>query len=109
MRTLARFPDGTPRVEDFDGPLVIRYTNTSNNKSAVRDATGRARLYHLGDGTVIWQINGGVAIPVRTTNVGFPPGDYIMHGDFVLVIHADHNKELPVQRGVTENMCQTLA
>jgi hypothetical protein len=109
MRTLARFPDGTPRVQDFDGPLVIRFTNTSNHKSAVRDATGRVRAYYLGEGTVIWQIHGGAAIPVRATNVGFPPGDYIVHGDYVLVIRPDRTKELPVQRGTTENMCTTLA
>jgi len=109
MRTLASFPNGLPQVQDFEGPLVIRFTNTSNGRSAVRDATGRVRAYYLPDGTKIWQIHGGAAIPVRATNIGFPPGDYIVHGDYVLIIHPDHTKELPVRRGTTENMCTTLA
>src|SRR5262245_27025190 len=44
MRTPATYPDGSPRVQDFKGLLVIRYTNTSNHKTIVRDATGTARV-----------------------------------------------------------------
>ena len=40
MRTPATYPDGSPKVQDFKGVLVIRYTNTSNHRSVVRDATG---------------------------------------------------------------------
>src|SRR5690349_5236059 len=53
MRTPATYPDGSPKVEDFEGVLVIRYTNTSNHKSVVRDATGSIRVYYLEDGTRI--------------------------------------------------------
>jgi hypothetical protein len=109
MRTLATFPDGNPRVQDFAGRLVIRFTNTSNGRTAVRDATGRVRAYYLPDGSKIWQIHGNAAIPVRQTSTAFPPGDYLVHGDFVLVIRADHMKELPVQLGTIEDICRTLA
>src|SRR5687768_1618520 len=51
MRTPAKYPDGSPKVQDFEGVLVIRYTNTSNHKSVVRDATGSIRVYYLPDGT----------------------------------------------------------
>jgi hypothetical protein len=108
MRTLATFPDGSPRVQDFAGRLVIRFTNVGTGRSVVRDASGSVRAYTLPDGTLIWQIHGNAAIPVRQTNVGFPPGDYIVRGDFVLIIHPDHQKELPVQLGTRENICQTI-
>lgn len=109
MRTLASFPDGTPRVQDFEGVLVIRYTNTANHRTVVRDATGSIRLYYQADGSKIWQFHGDNALPVKATNTGFPGGDYILRGDFVVVDSADHVREVPVQLGTMENLCHTLA
>jgi hypothetical protein len=109
MRTLATFPDGSPRVQDFEGVLVIRYTNTSNHRTVVRDATGSIRLYSLPDGTKIWQLHGHNAVPVRAANTGFPGGDYIVRGDFVMVDNPNHVREIPVQLGTMENLCETLA
>ncbi|GAA3283162.1 hypothetical protein Dvina_48365 [Dactylosporangium vinaceum] len=109
MRTLATHPDGTPKVQDFEGVLVIRYTNTSNHKSVVRDATGSIRLISLEDGTRIQQLHGHNALPVKASNTGFPGGDYITHGDFVVIDHPDHVREVPVQLGTMENLCVTLA
>ena len=109
MRTPATYPDGSPKVQDFKGVLVIRYTNTSNNKSVVRDATGSIRVYSLPDGTRISQLHGHNALPIRATNVGFPGGDYITSGDFVVIRHPDGNREVPVRLGKMENLCETLA
>ena len=109
MRTPATYPDGSPKVQDFKGVLVIRYTNTSNNRSVVRDATGTIRVYSLPDGTRISQLHGNNALPIRASNVGFPGGDYITHGDFVVIRHPDGNREVPVRLGTMENLCETLA
>jgi hypothetical protein len=109
MRTPATYPDGSPKVQDFKGVLVIRYTNTSNNRSVVRDATGSIRVYSLPDGTRISQLHGNNALPIRAANVGFPGGDYITHGDFVVIRHPDGNREVPVRLGTMENLCETLA
>ncbi|WP_433210499.1 hypothetical protein ACQP00_48040 [Dactylosporangium sp. CS-047395] len=109
MRTPATYPDGSPKVQDFEGVLVIRYTNTSNHKSVVRDATGSIRVYYLADGTKIQQLHGHNALPVKASNVGFPGGDYVLNGDFVVIDHPDHNREVPVQLGTKENLCVTLA
>jgi hypothetical protein len=109
MRTPATYPDGSPKVQDFAGVLVIRYTNTSNHKSVVRDATGTIRVYYLEDGTRILQLHGHNALPIKAANVGFPGGDYITHGDFVVIRHPDGNREVPVKLGTMENLCLTLA
>lgn len=109
MRTPATYPDGSPKVQDFAGVLVIRYTNTSNHRSVVRDATGTIRVYYLPDGTRISQLHGHNALPIRASNVGFPGGDYITHGDFVVIRHPDGNREVPVRLGTMENLCETLA
>jgi hypothetical protein len=109
MRTPATYPDGSPKVQDFAGVLVIRYTNTSNHRTVIRDATGTIRVYYLPDGTRISQLHGHNAVPIRASNVGFPGGDYITHGDFVVIRHPDGNREIPVQLGTMENLCETLA
>ncbi|WP_426507736.1 hypothetical protein ACPPVO_55695 [Dactylosporangium sp. McL0621] len=109
MRTPATYPDGSPKVQDFEGVLVIRYTNTSNHKTVVRDATGTIRVYYLADGTRILQLHGHNALPIKAANVGFPGGDYITHGDFVVIRHPDGNREVPVRLGTSENLCDTLA
>jgi hypothetical protein len=109
MRTPATYPDGSPKVQDFAGVLVIRYTNTSNHRTVVRDATGTIRVYYLPDGTRISQLHGHNALPIRASNVGFPGGDYITHGDFVVIRHPDGNREVPVRLGTMENLCETLA
>jgi hypothetical protein len=109
MRTPATYPDGSPKVQDFAGVLVIRYTNTSNQKTVIRDATGTIRVYSLPDGTRISQLHGHNAVPIRASNVGFPGGDYITHGDFVVIRHPDGNREIPVRLGTMENLCETLA
>jgi len=109
MRTPATYPDGSPQVQDFAGVLVIRYTNTSNHKTVIRDATGTIRVYHLPDGTRISQLHGHNALPIRASNVGFPGGDYITHGDFVVIRHPDGSREVPVRLGTMENLCETLA
>jgi hypothetical protein len=96
-------------VQDFEGVLVIRYTNTGNHRTVVRDATGSIRLYLQADGSKIWQFHGHNALPVRATNTGFPGGDYIIRGDFVVVDSPAHVREIPVQLGTMENLCETLA
>jgi hypothetical protein len=109
MRTVATFPDGSPRVQDFAGVLVIRFTNTSNNRSIVRDASGTIRVYRLPDGTRIQQFHGNNALPVKAGNTGFPGGDYITRGDFVVIDRPGGVREVPVQLGTMENLCKTLA
>ena len=49
-RTLASYPEGSPKVQEFRGPLVVRYTNTSTNESVVRDLSGYAWFRYRADG-----------------------------------------------------------
>jgi hypothetical protein len=49
-RTLASYPDGSPKVQEFRGPLVVRYTNTSTNESVVRDLSGYGWFHYGEDG-----------------------------------------------------------
>ena len=78
-------PDGSPKVQDFEGVLVIRYTNTSNHRSVVRDATGSIRLYRLPDGTRISQLHGHNALPVGRPTWASRAATTSPSGDFVVI------------------------
>ena len=108
IRTVAAFPDGTPRIQEFRGPLVIRFTNTSNGRSAVRDVSGYGRLRTLADGGSVWFFDGGASIGVPIGNTAFPAGSYIVHGRFRLTIAPDGTRDLPHLHAHVENLCDTL-
>jgi hypothetical protein len=109
QRVAARFPDGSPRVEEFVGALGIRFTNTATGRSAVRDASGGLRLTHHPDGSDEAEFFGNGATAIKTTNPSYPAGDYVVSGYFVLSVHPDRSREFTVRQGTIENMCQTLS
>jgi hypothetical protein len=108
-RTLAAFPDGSPRIQEFRGPLVIRFTNTGNGKSAVRDVSGYARVRHLEKGGSIWYFDGGLSVRVYIGNRGYPAGWYILQGTGWLTIAPDNTRDFPHLHADVENLCETLA
>lgn len=49
-RTLASYPDGSPKVQEFRGPPVVRHTNTSTSESVVRDLSSYGWFRYGADG-----------------------------------------------------------
>jgi hypothetical protein len=109
VRTDATFPDGSPRIQEFRGPLVIRFTNTSNGESAVRDVSGYGRLESKENGGSAWYFDGGAAIGVPIGNTAYPSGEYIVHGRFRYTVAPDGTRDFPHLHADVENLCQTLA
>jgi hypothetical protein len=109
VRTVATFPDGTPRIQEFRGPLVIRFTNTGNGASAVRDVSGYGRLRKKKDGGSVWYFDGGASVGIPIGNKAYPAGSYILHGRFRLTIAPDGTRDLPHLHADVENLCATLA
>jgi hypothetical protein len=106
-RVLETFPDGSPRVQEFQGALGVVFTNVETGESARRDGSGTLRATRDGDGGTefVFQGNGIAGILA-----GSPaPGVYVVSGHNVLVAHPDGSREFTVVRGTLENMCQTLA
>jgi hypothetical protein len=106
-RVLETFPDGSPRVQEFQGALGVVYTNVDTGESARRDGSGTLRATHDGNGTTEFVFQGNGIAPIFT---GSPsPGIYVVSGYHVLVAHPDGTREFTVVRGTLENMCQNLA
>jgi hypothetical protein len=109
VRTDATFPDGSPRIQEFRGPLVIRFTNVDNGKSAVRDVSGYGRLRALADGGSVWYFDGGFSVRVFIGNRAYPAGWYILQGKGFVTITADNTRDFHHVRGTIEDLCDTLA
>jgi hypothetical protein len=109
VRTDTTYPDGSPRKEEFRGPLVLRLTNTATGRSVVRDVSGYAVLRFAPHGGSTWSFDGGASIGVHAGNRATPPGSYIVHGRFTLRIAADGTRDLRARHASVEDLCTTLA
>jgi hypothetical protein len=109
FRTLVSYPDGTPREQEFVGPLVIRYTNLSTGASVVRNLTGTGYFFFDPDGTITGHGLGHIGISVHAGNTNPLPGEYVLTGSFSFVLDADGTSTFDVQGGNVENLCDTLA
>ncbi|WP_026416442.1 hypothetical protein [Actinomadura oligospora] len=107
VRTLQTYPDGTVKLEEFRGPLVIRFTG--NGHSVVREVSGYGWFHHLKDGTRRARIDGGFSTGVKQGNIGYPAGEYIIQGKFNVVMKAGGNQIIYPAHATVEVLCQTLA
>jgi hypothetical protein len=109
VRTLQTYPDGSPREQEFVGPLVIRYTNLSSGKSVERNLTGTGWWFFDQDGTIRGHGVGHLGIAIHAGNTSPPPGEYVLTGAFDFILHPDGIRSFSIQGGTVENLCQTLA
>ena len=105
----AAYPDGSAKVQEFRGPLVIRFTNTGTGASVVRDVSGYALIHFRQDGGSTWFFNGGGSIGVHAGNRATPAGSYIVQGTFVVTFAPDGTRDIHLVHARSENLCTTLA
>ncbi|MEV4536509.1 hypothetical protein AB0J82_22245 [Asanoa sp. NPDC049518] len=106
-RVVETFPDGSPKVQDWAGPLGVLFSNVETGESARRDASGTLRATHDADGSTTFVFHGNGIAPIFA---GSPtPGIYLVSGHHVLVANPDGTREFTKNRGPVENMCQTLS
>ena len=103
------YPDGSPRVQEFAGPLVVRLTDAETGRSVVRSLSGAARLTYDPDGAYDFALVGPAAVGFRTANGdSLPTGYYVLDGRHVVRFGADGTRTLTADRGPEENICTTL-
>jgi hypothetical protein len=108
VRTLQTYPDGSPREQEFAGPLVIRFTSLSTGASVERNLTGIAYFFYEPDGTIEGHGLGHIAIGIHAVNTSPPPGEYVITGSYTFVLRPDGTRDFTVQGGTAENLCDTL-
>lgn len=110
IHTLAYFPDGSPKVQQVAGPLVVRYTNADSGATVRRDLTGRATISYGGDGSFTETLDhGSLAVGLAATDPG-GPGFFVLTGTgFRLHVSAEGGRTLFLGTGRVEDLCTTLA
>jgi hypothetical protein len=108
-RTLESYPDGTAELNEYRGPLYVRYTNESTGKSAVRNLSGYG-FFRFGDGNgtiqALFLANGGISVKIG--NQGFPSGYWIEHGRVLVTDNGQGSRVIHVVHATLENLCRTL-
>lgn len=108
VRTTATFKDGSPRVQEYAGPLVVRLKNAPTGATIQRDLSGRAVAKYKTDGSYDLVISGPVAIGFRPGD-SLPRGYYVLRGFHVVHFAADGTRTITKDGGSEENLCTPLA
>jgi hypothetical protein len=108
-RTLSSYPDGDPRLQEFRGPLVIQYTNTSTGASVVRNLSGYAWFRYGSDGSIRAFIASHIGLTVDVGNAGFPAGEWVLSGQSVVSVSSTGAISARLIHATAENLCQTLS
>ena len=107
-RVLARYPDGTVRAEQYTGPLVVDFVNTSTGARVRHDLSGEGVQTYYRDGS-----------PLRLFGIGpfgtgfgpedeYPAGVWVLDGIHVVRWSADGTKSMQVDLGPEINVCTQL-
>ncbi|HWL95791.1 MAG TPA: hypothetical protein VNP20_00515 [Nocardioidaceae bacterium] len=110
VATVARFPDGSPKIEAYKGRLVVRYTNVESGAATDKDLSGSAVVRYFEDGAYTMYMYGPVGMGFRETD-RYPRGMYVLDGFHV--VHtgadpADRDREMLVDGGSEHDICGDL-
>jgi len=110
IRTLESYQDGSPRLQEVVGLLLVRYTNVESGVSVERNLTGTALVEYPEDGGFILTLVGGhMAIGLPSTVEGGPAFLVFTGTGFSLDLNADGSRTITYGHGEIENICDTLA
>ena len=110
IRTLETYPDGSPRVQEVVGLLIVRFTNVESGASVERNLTGTALVEFPEDGSFVLTLLGGhMAIGVPPSSPGGPAFLVFTGTGFSLDLHTDGTRTITYGQGQVENICATLA
>lgn len=109
FRTLASYPNGNPELQEFRGPLFIRYTNQSTGASVVEDLSGYAWFHYGQNGEITAYVASHIGLTVPVGNVGFPAGEWDISGQSVVNVSSTGAITVDLVHATTENLCQALS
>ncbi len=110
IRTLETFADGSPRVQEIVGQLVVRYTNVETGESVDRNLTGTAYIVFEPDGSFTLSLVGGhMAVGFSATDPEGPSFLIFRGAGHEVHFATDGSRTVTFGKGTVEDICQTLA
>jgi hypothetical protein len=108
-RTLLHYPNGKPKLQEFRGPLYVRYTSTSTGKSAVGNLSGYGWFYYPASGGLDAFVTSHIDVTVPVGNSGFRAGEWIVSGRALVIIDGTSAINIVLIHATAENICRTLS
>ena len=108
-RTLSSYPNGKPRLQEFRGPLFVRYTNTSTGTSVVGNLSGYGWFYYPASGGLDAFVPNHIDVTVPVGNHGFPAGEWIVSGRALVIIDSTGAINIVLIHATTKNICRALS
>jgi len=109
VRTLQSYPDGSPEVQEFRGPLYVRYTNQSSGKSMVGDLSGYGTFTYQSDGATDAQVQQHIGLTVNVGNIGWPAGEWIISGKANVTVSPTGQVSIQLDHAKADNVCVDLS
>ena len=110
IRLLETYPDGSPRVYEIVGQLVVRYTNVESGESVIRNLTGTALQIVEPDGSFTLSLVGGhMAVGFGATSAPSLAFLIFSGAGHEVYFAADGTRTATFGDGPVEDICQTLA
>lgn len=107
-RILTTNPDGSPRLVQFTGPLVLRLTNNLTRIFTDVDASGSANVVTEDDGSQTWFVVGPALFGFREGHGNLPRGLYRLDGVYRVRISATRELTLTMPHGTQQNVCPLI-
>jgi len=109
FKTIATYPDGSPKSQVFVGPLFYRFTNVESGASSVEDLSGDAVINTGPDGTQTWYVIGPFSVGFHAGNPYRAPGELVLDGATKLILHPGRVAEVAAHHGPTTDVCAKLS
>jgi len=109
VRTLESYPDGSPEVQEFRGPLYVRYTNQSSGKSLVGDLSGFGTFTYEPDGATDADIQQHIGLTVDVGNIGWPAGEWIISGKANVTLSPAGQVSIQLDHAKADDICADLS
>ena len=109
VRTLETYPDGSPEVQEFRGPLYVQYTNQSSGKSVVGDLSGYGWFTYESDGATDAYVQQHIGLTVNVGNVGWPAGEWIISGKASVTVSSTGQTSIQLDHAKADDICADLS
>ncbi|WP_181787453.1 hypothetical protein [Streptomyces phytophilus] len=88
VKTVATYPDGSPKTELFKGALTVRVTNLETGATYDEDASGRGLARYAPDGAYTYYAVGPFLVGFEEGQGNLPRGEYVIDGVYTFTFDA---------------------